>query len=812
MTENSWVLKGVEPAARQRAVEEAERRGVSLADYLTDIVLQNALAEQVREQGAALLGETEDAASPVVEGRSEFAVRQRLKALERRLSTSIASLDSALHALDGSAVDLTARLGDVEGLAGDTAHALGLQVHELNGGLAILREGLTAFEETAAAQAQGNQGAHLELAAACGELDERIDGVEAIARGADRAAATLFDAQQAFRLSVAEDLETLSRETSLRVGAGLDEVRAAAESAAEQADAAAAHLIAELRGLRESIDDRLAQNAADARNRMHAAFAEAGDRLAALSDRITDSERHHTLTVEQTRREISNIEDGAQTALEETANALRHADASLAADITRVDETARIATDLVRAELADESAEARERHLGLSARLAHVEVAAAGANDNLAALRAEFERRIAAATTHAEVTQASLASTLSERLDSVTQKTVDLEQDAAHTRRMLGAEIGRVEACTLAALEKQAADRTAGEAALQQRIEDAAVTALESQAVGRVATEAALTRRIDDTARSIESALEHLRQHVEVDGAAARGQQASALVRLDCIEAALGADGQVAAAVTDVSDLRRDLARINDHLADRPVDRDVAARLATLEQAEGDMDVALDLLRRRVETIAERAPAAPQEDLAVRAAVEDLRARLAAFEANGADTTDRVHGIARTLGRVSAQNADASAQADDRLHKVEIALADLRLNQLAAPEPQIDAEVIAAIELRIAGFEHRQAEALDTLVGDISHFIEDNGRRLGALESYGAEFGKPFAGIEQRLAELEHRDIAADFANLRLRIEDRILSVEQRSVRALEQVSETVALLEKRLIEAAEDTPTARSA
>lgn len=99
MSENTWVLKGVDAAARERAVEEAARRGVPLSDYLTDIVLQNALAEQMREQGAGLVEDTEATPPPIGEN---FAIRHQIKALERRLGSSVTSLDGALNALDTS--------------------------------------------------------------------------------------------------------------------------------------------------------------------------------------------------------------------------------------------------------------------------------------------------------------------------------------------------------------------------------------------------------------------------------------------------------------------------------------------------------------------------------------------------------------------------------------------------------------------------------------------------------------------------------------------------------------------------------------
>src|SRR5262249_33250142 len=176
-------------------------------EHLTDIVLQNALAAQLRGQSAILLGEA-DAAMAIrwsEDAGADFAMRHRLKALERRLSTSIGGVDGALHALDTALFDLTARLGDVEALASDNAQAFAPALQQLHANLAALRVQLADAEDNARTRADTNHIAHLELADACGELDQRIDSVEGIARGAEGAAASLATQQEALRQAVAAD-------------------------------------------------------------------------------------------------------------------------------------------------------------------------------------------------------------------------------------------------------------------------------------------------------------------------------------------------------------------------------------------------------------------------------------------------------------------------------------------------------------------------------------------------------------------------------------------------------------------------------
>src|SRR5262249_14290700 len=147
-----------------------------------------------------------------------------------------------------------------------------------------------------------------------------IDTVTHIARGAEAAAAALVVQQEALRQAVANDLDSLAHQTTERLGEGLDHVRAAADAAARHADAAAAHVVNELRAVREAIDARPEESAAETKSRMHAAFVDAADRMAALANRVLDAERTQSRATEALRSEITNVEDVAQSALEETAD------------------------------------------------------------------------------------------------------------------------------------------------------------------------------------------------------------------------------------------------------------------------------------------------------------------------------------------------------------------------------------------------------------------------------------------------------------------------------------------------------------
>jgi hypothetical protein len=98
---------------------------------------------------------------------------------------------------------------------------------------------------------------------------------------------------------------------------------------------------------------------------------------------------------------------------------------------------------------------------------------------------------------------------------------------------------------------------------------------------------------------------------------------------------------------------------------------------------------------------------------------------------------------------------------------------------------------------RIAAIEAAQAQALETVRADIARFVGDQEARFAAIESPRSQ---------------ANPDLAAAFDVLRQRVEERILGVEQRSVRMLEQVADTVAMIEQRFVQGEADEAASRSA
>lgn len=766
MSDSAWVLKGVDPETRDRAVGEAQRLGVSLSDYLTDMVLKAALSEQV----GAMAAEAEPAPQPEP---SDFGVRHRFRTLERRLEGSVSTLDSALQALDSSLFDVTSRVGELEGLAGDTAHALQQALAEMAGQLAAVRLHITDVEENSVARDDEASAAQASLTHAFTGLNyrtetigQRVDDIEIVARRADTNAAVLADAHEQLKHAVAGDFSTFAQEINDRLGHGLRDVAAAADEAAAQADAAVAHLIVELRGVRESLEQSVADGVDETRRRMHAAFTEASERMEALSDRVDQVEMVSLRANEQLRIQLTDVEDAAQTSLEETAESLRQAGAALASDLQRSVQDSRAALESVHTDLASEIADVRERQQAGLARLKQVDAAANSTANDLAALRETLLRRIAEGESGSAELIARIQNELGEEFDTLTSRFTRFERQSAETHFTLRAETERVETAVLASLEKLAGDIAKSDTAHHTHLDD-------------------------------------LRRRVDAEIAALGEQQAGAAARLGVIDLALGAQTQLAERITHVEAA----------LSSLPT----GANLVAVETQIGALSKAL----------ADRT----DEELAQR--VEELRARLSAYENHASVAADGVNDLVRMLSRVTSQNAEATAKADQRVHKLEVALADLKLDHLAtrdkavaSPEDIISLhqrlraieerpaplaatpddiaalqwrvsaieqrpaaptgappEAIATIDQRVGQMERIQSEALETLRADIVRFVTDNDRRLAALEHTEVDY-----------------NLAAEFDALRRRVEERILGIETRSVRTLEQVADTVQMLEERFM------------
>lgn len=810
MSDQAWVLQGVDPDLLKQAEVEAERRGISLSDYLTEALFAETLGRPAAEAGlegfAALL-------PPAEPNRENFALRHRLDALERRLGVAVNGLENALATLDAHVAGMAAQLDETDAGASALGQALTVAMNDVSGQLAAIRKRLADAEEASATFGADSQAAHEDLSRRCDAIAVRLAEVETLARQAEAAGASLRDAHEALQRALAEDFNDFALDTDRRLDAAAETARALAEDAARRADEAVARALDTLRATRESLERSVADQAADTRARMQAAFGDAAERLAALAERLLENERALVRSDETLSARIADVEDAAQAALEETAGQLRREQAALAhrldraqrenqdalqsadarqrADLQKLRDETRsslaaaeleyrdglraldLRLDDVREQNDAAIAELTERHLGALARLQLVDGIAAGAANDVAVLAASVDTRFGEMEVAAQAQRCALETELAARCGALNDRLGDAERRHAQLEQSTAADIDRVETCTFAALEKLAQDLRAGDAE-QTR----ALASLEERQTGALARLSV----IESAVRGLEAETAPLAARI-----AALEQ---AVQNADTEEALAGLRGAVDGLAGEIAALRR--VDIDQRLAglQRRFEQDVAALAVQVDALAGARSGDDELMRQ----------------------VEELRTRLAQSEGQVRDAGDRAHGVARLLARVTAQVADVSTQSEERLHKLELALADLRLESAGAASAH---DAASEIESRLAALERRQGEALASLRAALGDLDAEYARRFAALEQRPAA---PDAdalianAVEARLTALEQRGLNEDFDALRRRIEDRILSVETRSVRALEQVAETVALIERRFGADAETTGTLSSA
>jgi hypothetical protein len=430
---------------------------------------------------------------------------------------------------------------------------------------------------------------------------------------------------------------------------------------------------------------------------------------------------------------------------------MAQAHAALATDIARETQERCTTLQAAREHFTGGIADLRERQLSALARLGRLETSLGNSAGETTALRDTVERRLEWLSAEARTLVTKAQAAWTERTDALARTLADSGAEAADARAASSADIARVEACTLAALEKLAQDRTAGDAGLQQAL--------------------------DQTAESARRSVDQIRQQLSAEAAALHGKHTARFERLDAIVAAVPTLGQ-------------ELARLAAaHSAERPLERELAARLARLEQASdrSEADAAIVQLGQRLRELSAQI-VAPRRDEALAALVDELYARLDTQEANIAETAHRSRGLAHALEHLSAQDANATTHSEQRLRALE---------QAAFEASENAAKALDTAARRMEAFELRQAQPLASLRADIATFVEQNNQRFAALEQLAPVHG-------------EHHDLAALFSELRLRLEERVLGIEQRSVRVLEQISETVSVLERRFRD--DDHADARSA
>ncbi len=258
----SWSVRGIDPKVREAAREAAARQGMSLGEYL-NLALANkpssapptGAAPPIRTRTSRLGNLSNfdrddgddwqvNTGSRDLGSRDPARLAQRIEAIERRTQLAVTSLDRAVSTIDRSVLGLAARVEEAEAVSGEAAERIADALEHFRVAGDTLGDGFERAEREASQS-------RLAFEDAQERLEEQVAAAQEIGRRAEAAAAYL-----------SAELENRDAAHSQ----ALAQARGVAEEAAGQAADASAEALQELRLLRETMNERLAETEAAARN------------------------------------------------------------------------------------------------------------------------------------------------------------------------------------------------------------------------------------------------------------------------------------------------------------------------------------------------------------------------------------------------------------------------------------------------------------------------------------------------------------------------------------------------------------------
>jgi hypothetical protein len=731
MSSGSWVVRGVDPSAREEAREAAARQGVSLAEYLTEAL------QRKREERASLAPEFDAGLD-----RPTNAVRARLEAMERRVQAAAGSFDEALGSIDRAMFDLAERFDGAEAATHENAQALAEAREHFTLVAEAVTERLAIVESGAAALTEGYAATHEAVATSQQALFEQI---EAAAR---HAAEALAESRDAIIAEVSRDLEAFDAETRGFVEAGLTEAREAAAAAAREAAAAASAAMGDVWALREAIEQRLARAHIDSNERLQAALMEAAVLNAEITERVDLGERRNARAHDDLAASVAESESNLRADLLEAVVALRETDAALAQTTDTIVDDARIARQEFTAACVE-----------LKRAMDHLAEDGRGA---ASVLRDAFTAADEALAGHIEALAAS------------------------------GAEATNEVRAQLEALAASSAGAT-------EEVRRELTTALEELRNGQLGANARL-RLLDEAIGTDQNGV-------------------SLMARLGQIEAELMGATRIGFS------LGARIGQIESDLADTSAHEAVEARITRIEKTleQSDMEDAIARLGASLHELAERP--VDKLDPSLLARFDGLGERISLQETFAAQAAQARQDMEAGLDRVTSRVAEAIQAIEHKLGALQEAQrATADQNALASLEAALDQRIqalsravpdLAGVEGALAETERRQAETVASIANDVSRLSDMVDARLRNVEQFcettsgktasRSDLAKVVSILEDRLSSLERRDdvsserIGVELTAMRQRIDERFSQIEQRSVRAIERLSETVALIGAKL-------------
>lgn len=721
---------------------QAAALGVSVDEYLNDLLLQTMLRQQV------VAPVTEAAEAPVADSEAQLA-RQRLESIDRRLTVAVGNFESTVETMDRTLATLSARADDQD----VKTERLGLRIEAaletLRESADLLEGRTTAAEQELAALAEAQDAAAAEAKAQYGALVQRLavtlddysEEAEAeraamrahnaefeaavhaefgrIARTVEewravlkadvdaafvqertaRAAtdARLDETRQALthaRDEIRSDLRVVEARAEERLSQQGAEARTAIEAASQRAEraaeeaqryaiAAAQRAAAEARSAREAVEERLIETAADVHGRIDAAQAESARLYEGLAERLGDSERATSARIADVRAEADAAAAGLGAELAEAREAL--------AELRRTQQA-------TNARLSEAGANAERVAAAMDADIKQTRSALTETQNTLTAMMEESAGL-----------QRAVVDALEAKFDGEVADMRERHMGALARLKLFETNLGAV-AADIGALAAQVEDgQQAAAVQLAEGVEALRLAASrQSQAV-----EAELTQLRSDVAAAEARAHEALaalsaraseelaaiRDLVTRELGELRSAQKGALARLDLTEEGLAS---VVAAQVAADALLQGVAERLDR-----TQTEFAALTAALTRLSDRTDSAHTLLAEHSSSLSR---------------LDGVLARLDVHDADIGDLSERQGSLGRLVGKLSAQYTEATTSMQDRLHKLEVGLADARLDRM---QPAGEG-AYAALEERLNTIERRSLAALLQLTQTIAALNKRN--------------------------------------------------------------------------------------
>jgi localization factor PodJL len=328
MTQGPWSVKGIDPKARSIARERAQRRGVTLGEYLNSLLLDDdgeiRVADVDIEPGA--FGANGPAADDLRRMSTEIdQLSQRLEASQTRAARAVAGIDKSILGLMGK-IDTSgkAQLGALErvtramGEIESTQSALRDRIDTLEGesrsgptlsALKGLESSLSRLAENVqerVATVEKDQADFRDL------FDERVsqvsNKVDDVARNIDTSIANALKSNPSGLSSRVDQIETQMSAIDRRMEGAIDRMADAAsriELFENKADRAAESALNRSRAMSKELLDRV--ESIDEKTRD--ALASLGETVSRITDRLSRAERKQDTVGTVVERSINDLDE-----------------------------------------------------------------------------------------------------------------------------------------------------------------------------------------------------------------------------------------------------------------------------------------------------------------------------------------------------------------------------------------------------------------------------------------------------------------------------------------------------------------------